>query len=259
MILWVDGAHDARENMRRDARLLRAAALPGAEPVLRLFQFAPPAITLGYGQDPERELDLVRCAEQGVAWAIRPTGGRAILHVQEWTFSFARPFPADAPPGAASEVYARTCAWLVEALRALGVPAESGRAAPAPDARPTAGLPAAPCFESLARHEVTLHGRKLAGIAQRRAGGALLQQGSILLGPGHRRLPEYQRLEPAARAAATERLARHAVEAGPILGAIRGLASFAAALAGVVRPSTTLEGGAGMTSLLETPVTSVGA
>ena len=75
--------------MRRDAALLERidrAAAAGAdetEPVLRLFCFAPPGITLGHAQRPERELDLERCRCEGVPWAIRPTGGRAIFHAQE--------------------------------------------------------------------------------------------------------------------------------------------------------------------------------
>ena len=65
MILWCDGVHDAAENMRRDAALL-AAAEAGADPVLRLFGFDPPGITLGRNQDPSRELDLARCAADRV-------------------------------------------------------------------------------------------------------------------------------------------------------------------------------------------------
>src|SRR5207249_1466696 len=81
VILWCDGAHDAAENMRRDAALLAAADRAGAFiPVLRLFRFEPHGITLGYAQRPERELDLARCARDRVRWAVRTTGGRALCH-----------------------------------------------------------------------------------------------------------------------------------------------------------------------------------
>src|SRR5438067_401578 len=94
MILWCDGAHGARENMQRDAYLLArlehsAPGSPAARPVLRLFAFQPAGITLGHAQDPARTLDLARCRAEGVEWAVRPTGGRAILHADEWTYSIA--------------------------------------------------------------------------------------------------------------------------------------------------------------------------
>src|SRR5690349_20799112 len=89
MILWSDGAHDAVEQMRRDAALLRAAEGGGRPPVLRLFRFSPAGITLGRRQDPDATLDLARCRADGIGWAIRPSGGGAIFHDQEWTWSFA--------------------------------------------------------------------------------------------------------------------------------------------------------------------------
>src|SRR4029077_19655318 len=90
MILWVDGPHGAAENMRRDAALL-AAADARRMPVLRLFAFRPAGITLGYAQDPGRVLDVARCEADQVEWALRPTGGRAIFHAEEWTYALAAP------------------------------------------------------------------------------------------------------------------------------------------------------------------------
>jgi len=58
-----------------------AGSLPG--PLVRLFTFAPAGITIGRAQDPGRELDLPRLERDGVAWAARPTGGRAIWHEDE--------------------------------------------------------------------------------------------------------------------------------------------------------------------------------
>src|SRR5215470_14219661 len=112
MILWCDGAHDPAENMRRDGALL-AAAEAGAPPVLRLFQFEPPGITLGRHQAPERELDLARCVADGVGWAVRPTGGRAIFHAEEWTYSLAAPREDPEWGGSPGDTYARASALIL--------------------------------------------------------------------------------------------------------------------------------------------------
>src|SRR5262245_19122563 len=126
MILWTDGEHDPAENMRRDAALL-AAAEAGAAPVLRLFGFRPHGITLGLLQRAEHALDLARCAAAGVSWAQRPTGGRAIFHAEEWTFSLAAPLDDSSWGGDAAVSYDRLASLIASALRRLGVPAELAR------------------------------------------------------------------------------------------------------------------------------------
>jgi lipoate-protein ligase A len=243
MILWCDGAHGAAENMRRDAALLEDAAA-GSEPVLRLFTFAPAGITLGRAQDPVRELDLARAAADGVEWAVRPTGGRAIFHAQEWTFSLATRLGADdawAPTPAAA--YARTCALLRRALNALGVPVELSPGSPRLGSPRTPGAPAAPCFASSARHELTLGGAKLAGIAQRAVRGALLQQGSVLLGEGHLELADYLPLAPERREAVRAALAASAAHAGTHLPADASLGLLADALAAELPGARRITGG----------------
>ncbi len=239
MILWCDGAHGAAENMRRDAALL-AAAESGAEPVLRLFRFAPPAITLGRNQDPERELDLARCAEDGVPWAVRPTGGRAIFHAEEWTYALAAPRDHPEWGGPPRRAYARASALVMRSLVRLGVPARcpARRASRPVPALPPSGLPAAPCFASTARHEVVLKGRKLVGSAQRRSARALLQQGSVLLGPGHLRLADYLALPAEAREQAREALRRAAAPAARWLGGGPPLERWADALERELVPGT---------------------
>jgi lipoate-protein ligase A len=229
MILWRDGAHDPAENMRRDSGLLEAAeADPAAEPVLRLFGFSPPGITLGRGQDPERALDLARCRRDGVPWAIRPTGGRAIFHDAEWTYSFTTPLAHRWGAGGAGEAYARVSTLIVRSLERLGVPATLARGARAAD---FSGAAPAPCFASTARHEIVLAGRKLVGSAQRRTARALLQQGSVLLGDGHLRLAEYLPGSPDQRAAARAALAHVATHAGAWLAGPPELERWAAAIA----------------------------
>jgi lipoate-protein ligase A len=233
MLLWCDGAHGARENMRRDALLLeRAAGDDTAETVLRLFTFDPPGITLGHSQEPGRELDLERVGREGIEWAVRPTGGRAIFHQDEWTFSLVTRLGPERWAADAAEAYARSCGLLMRALRTLGVPVELSAGSPRGVGPPRgAGGPAAPCFASTARHELTLGGRKLAGIAQRLVRGALLQQGSLLLGPGHLRLADYLPVAPGRREGVREALGRAAACAGDHLAPGVTLADFAAALA----------------------------
>ncbi len=194
VIVWIDGAHDAPANMARDGELLacaEAGRLPTA--VLRLFTFSPPGITLGRAQVPARELDLARLERAGILWAIRPTGGRAIYHDEEWTFSLTSTPDALRWAGSSSDAYARIGRLLESALRRLGVPVllAPGSARGVGSPRSPAGA-APPCFASTARHELLLEGRKLAGIAQRSLRGAFLLQGSMLLGDSHVQLAAWR-------------------------------------------------------------------
>jgi lipoyl(octanoyl) transferase len=232
LILWLDGAHDPEENMRRDRALL-VAAEAGAEPVLRLFTFLPHGITLGANQTPEHALDLERCRRDGVPWAVRPTGGRAIFHAEEWTYSLSAPIADVAWGGSRSEAYLRMSRVLVASLARLGVPAELAR-----PAFSTGGSPGAACFASTARHEIEVGGRKLVGSAQRRTLSGLLQQGSLLLGDGHRRLADYARTPDSA--ALEAELGRRAITAEAWLGSSPPLSRWADALAAEIVPSVRL-------------------
>ena len=236
MILWHDGAHGPRENMRRDAALLEAA-ISGRQsmPILRLFRFAPRGITLGRSQEPARELDLTRLEPSGLEWARRPTGGRAIFHDEEWTFSLTTALGGDGWASDASAAYARTCELLANALRSLGVPVEesAGSIRGVGSPRERSG-PAAPCFASTARHELTIAGRKVAGIAQRQVRNVLLQQGSILLGDSHLELVEWIPIPPTDRSDARARLAEGSTHPGPWLASRPDLARLAQACATVL-------------------------
>ena len=238
MILWCDGGHDPAENMRRDTALLEAAG-GGAEPVLRLFSFVPPGITLGRAQDPARELDLVRCRAAGIPWAVRPTGGRAIYHDEEWTYSLAASL-ADASWGGGLEAaYAKASSLLVASLARLGVPATLAPGAARGDLAPrSAAGAAAPCFASTARHEIVLEGRKLVGSAQRRTARALLQQGSLLLGPAHLMLADFLAIPGAERARVRAGLEQASAHAGRWLGTRPPLARWADALQRGLPPGT---------------------
>jgi lipoate-protein ligase A len=159
------------------------------EPVLRVYGWQPPAISFGYGQQPWREVDLEKCRAAGIEVVRRLTGGRAVLHWDELTYSVLCREDDPCCGGPISHTYRRLGECLVEGLRLFGVEAVLERARPRPRGPRERGS-SEPCFSSLARWEVKCGGRKLIGSAQRRVRGAILQHGSLLIGPQHRRLPE---------------------------------------------------------------------
>jgi lipoyl(octanoyl) transferase len=161
-------------NMAVDQALLESVQR-GSGPVLRFYSWAPACLSFGRNQ-PARELyDAGRAAEAGIDIVRRPTGGMAVLHDREVTYSVLAPARSVGGPRAA---YASINRALVDGLLALGIPAEQ---AVRGGARGPLHQASAPCFEVPAAGEVTAGGRKLVGSAQRCERGALLQHGSILL------------------------------------------------------------------------------
>ena len=158
--------------MAVDAALLERAHSTG-ECVMRIYEWSRPTLSLGRNQIGRGHYDLGRAHAAGVDIVRRPTGGRAVLHHQELTYSITAPAHA---LGTHRESYARINQLLLAALRTLGVEAAiagKGGRAPGP------GL--APCFDLPGEGELTAGGRKLVGSAQWRDAGALLQHGSILV------------------------------------------------------------------------------
>ena len=135
------------------------------------------------------DLDAARCAREGIDVVRRPTGGRAILHAEELTYSVALP----AGRKTILQVYNDIGRALVHGLTLFGVDVALQRSQP--DFRNVYRQPSSiPCFTSSARYEIEHEGRKLVGSAQRRFSDgeheAILQHGSILCGPAHRRLAD---------------------------------------------------------------------
>lgn len=158
--------------MALDEALMRRAVHTGV-PILRIYSWSTPTLSFGRNQSAIGRYDPERITARGIGVVRRPTGGRAILHHREVTYSVTAPVDA---LGSARESYARINRLLLYGLERLGVAARVetgvGRAP-----RPTD----APCFEVPVAGELSVGGRKLAGSAQWRDGGGLLQHGSILV------------------------------------------------------------------------------
>jgi lipoate-protein ligase A len=175
-LFLLDPPGDGAWNMAVDETLLEAAA-NGGQCSLRFYQWAVPTLSLGYFQayaDRQRHASSRNCA------AVRRTsGGGAILHDHELTYSLAVP---DGHPLAANRLgtYRVVHEAIIRTLAKWGVEArlfEKPIAHPKPPVRPEPFL----CFERRAAGDVVVGGEKIAGSAQRRCRGAVLQHGSVLL------------------------------------------------------------------------------
>ncbi len=181
MILWRyldSGRACGADNMAEDERLLVEAARGDVPPVLRFYGWAPPAVSLGRFQEAGTAVDADACARHGIDIVRRITGGRAVLHDRELTYSIISPQGTEPFPNDVLGTYKIIAAGLLAGLRSLGVQAEmvSRPARPAKKARAEAA-----CFASPSWYEITARGRKIVGSAQRRVSGAFLQHGSILI------------------------------------------------------------------------------
>jgi lipoate-protein ligase A len=171
--------------MARDIALQARAARTG-ETVFSVYSWSRPTLSFGRNQPASGLYDLERIRAAGIDVVRRPTGGRAILHNREVTYSVTAPLEDAAP---LRETYSRINRILQAGLSRLGVavvPATSSERAAVPSVRP--------CFETPAEGELVAQGGKLVGSAQYRDDGALLQHGSILVNDDQSSLPDFARL-----------------------------------------------------------------
>ena len=176
--LFLDGNLPGATNMARDVAILEAVSAGESPPTLRLYGWDPPCLTIGKHQGLDA-VDLDFCRAEGIDVVRRPTGGRALLHHLELTYSAVAPLGTPPLPTALQGAYRLICGALVKAVRELGIDAElTGTEVNLRLPNPTSTVP---CFEAPAEGEVVVAGRKLIGSAMRAHGGCILQHGAILL------------------------------------------------------------------------------
>jgi lipoate-protein ligase A len=162
--------------MALDELLLSQVRSDNDPVTLRLYGWEPPCISLGYAQS-FHDLDQDRLRGLGWHWIRRPTGGKAILHTEELTYSISGPLTHPLLKGNILESYRRISAGIEKALATLGLQVEIQAAEPA---QPT-GIENPICFELPAAYEVTFENRKLIGSAQHRGRIGMLQHGTLPL------------------------------------------------------------------------------
>ena len=176
--LLVTEPADGATNMAVDEVLWRGRRAATSSPTLRFFAWAPPTVSLGYGQSLDQELDQAVCRALGVGLVRRPTGGSAIYHdgpERELTYSVTA---TNDDLGVGTDLLA-SYRWIARAL-ARGL-RELGARVEIVERRREYGPVPAFCFARTGTYELELDGRKIVGSAQRRHGKSFLQHGSILL------------------------------------------------------------------------------
>jgi lipoate-protein ligase A len=172
---------DGPLNMAVDEAILLAVAEGSSPPTLRFFDWTPPCLSLGFSQ-PAADVDRARLAQLGYGLVRRPTGGRAILHTDELTYSVIAPIDEPRVRGGVMESYQQLSAGLLRGLAIIGLNVRADKHDDPADADSAKGPV---CFEVPSNYEITAGSsgrqRKLLGSAQVRKRGAVLQHGTLPL------------------------------------------------------------------------------
>lgn len=175
------GKKPAAYNMSIDEELLSRAQAGEKTPVLRFYAWDPPAVSIGRFQKIEQAVNIDACRKYGFDIIRRVTGGRAVFHYRELTYSIASRIENHFFPPTVLGSYQVIAAALRAGLTCLGISAEivSRGSRSAALAGINGRNPA--CFSSPSRYEIAVNGKKIIGSAQRRLSRAFLQHGSILM------------------------------------------------------------------------------
>lgn len=206
--------HSGAYNMALDQSILEQVGAGNLMPTLRLYDWHLPCLSLGQAQ-PADDVDWVRLQERGWDAVRRPTGGKAILHTDEITYSVALPAGHSIVLGDIVTSYRRLSRALLAALQCLGLRADADQRAE----RLPEGAKGPVCFEVPSDYEITAGGHKLIGSAQVRKYGGVLQHGSLPLGGDITRICDVLTFpDEAARERARRRVHSRATTLSDVLG-----------------------------------------
>jgi lipoate---protein ligase len=187
--LIIQGPRRGSWNMAVDYSILRGIAA-GGEPTLRLYRWSPPAVTIGYFQIRDDETDAAACAADGISVIRRITGGGAVYHEHEITYSLAVPLDDRCIAGTVADSYRMILGPVLRLLEGMGLDAS---------------------FRPI--NDITVQGRKISGSAQTRREGVLLQHGTLLLSVDYDRMFRYLTVPAAKSSGRDYASARQAITA----------------------------------------------
>jgi len=165
-------------NMAIDEAIAIACDKQLSPPTLRLYTWNPPCISIGYFQDVNEVIDIVECRNQNIDIVRRLTGGKAVLHNKELTYSIISPSKNDIFPKYIKGSYKAIADCLLRGIKNLGISGEITE-------RPSRKGNGFSCFLDASFYEISVKGKKLIGSAQKRWRNLFLQHGSIIISPSH--------------------------------------------------------------------------
>ena len=185
-----DSYHNGFINMAVDEAIMIAHKNGLVSPTIRFYQWSPPAVSLGYFQDLKKEINVKVCQDIGIDIVRRPTGGKAVLHDQELTYSFIIKENDPLVNDSILETYKKISGGIIRGLSYLGIKAElvplrgkleNHLLGKSDKARIHHLDFKSICFSVPSQYEVQVEGKKIVGSAQVRKGGVVLQHGSLLI------------------------------------------------------------------------------
>ena len=165
---------DGPTNMAIDEAILSSVSKGQSLPTQRLYSWNPACISIGRALS-DSDVDKTRLQSLGYDLVRRPTGGRSILHLNEFTYSVCLPKEDPIASGGVLPTYRRISNGILASLTELGVVVDNSGGVPPIEAQ------GAVCFEHRSHYEISANGRKLLGSAQMRSGRGVLQHGSLPL------------------------------------------------------------------------------
>lgn len=214
-LLLTPEATNGAWNMALDEALLRSVAEHHSPPTLRLYCWHPATLSLGFAQ-PAADIDHDNLVNKGWGLVRRPTGGRAILHVDELTYSLTAAVDDPLLSGDLLESYRKISRGLLAGLSRLRVTAAGDATY---ENMPSGNVKNPVCFETPSNYEITSGGKKLIGSAQARKYGGILQHGTLPIQGDITRITNALRFASEEdRAKAAEKLTAHAITLESVLG-----------------------------------------
>ncbi|MGZ0053059.1 lipoate--protein ligase family protein [Brevibacillus gelatini] len=168
-------------NMAVDEAILQMHSEGKVPPTVRFYTWDPATLSIGYFQKAMKEINLEEVKRQGLGFVRRATGGRAVLHDQELTYSVIVSEEHPRMPSGVTEAYKIISLGLLHGFQNLGLEAEMVSLASEEEKEKYSSPGSSACFDSPSWYELVVEGKKVAGSAQTRQKGVILQHGSILL------------------------------------------------------------------------------